>query len=331
MDQDIIEIIRKNVEPFYVSRPWHDMKHIDNMLIGLEKLVTASQEEKEDIQLAILFHDVIYDTKKTDNEEKSAEFMRKHFEPYEGMLSKERLEHIEELILSTKNHSNKTTIVCLDLEILAAQFSELIEWEHEIFKEYQWAPINKYVNGRVNFLSKYVNRPNDDGSKDSRIANLIQYVENRKYKIGIYPGSFNPFHVGHLDILKQAEEIFDKVIVARGINPDKNKPECPLPESITNCLDKDLKWNGAREVVEYGGLVTDLFKNAPSNVEYFLVRGLRNEADVAQEENFRKVVHDIDPSIKFAYFFSELSHISSSMIRGLMPFDKEVAERYIVK
>jgi pantetheine-phosphate adenylyltransferase len=150
-------------------------------------------------------------------------------------------------------------------------------------------------------------------------------VVGRKYRIGIYPGSFNPFHVGHLNIVQKTERVFDKVVIARGINPEKGSPEFPMP-SLPN------------EMVEYKGLVTELFDPIFSNIELFFVRGLRGVYDIGYEENLRKIVHDINKSekrvpIEFVYFFcdSGLEHVSSSQIRGLMQFDKAIANKYLVK
>ena len=72
-----------------------------------------------------------------------------------------------------------------------------------------------------------------------------------KLKIGFYAGSFNPFHIGHYNILSKAEEIFDKVIIGVGVNYEKRKnKKHDLPDII-----KD------REIIEYDGLITDVLKN----------------------------------------------------------------------
>jgi pantetheine-phosphate adenylyltransferase len=292
--------------------------------------IKLTDEEKENLEIAILFHDIVYDPRRNDNEEISIQLMYNllGIKAYKSLFPNKRLEKIEKLIIATKEHNSKTNsehiIVDLDMAILKTKnVSELIEYEHGIFKEYQWVDVNAYIQKRCEFLEKNIADHN---------RWLIDYVKSRSYKIGIYPGSFNPFHIGHYDILKQAEKVFDKVIIARGINPDKSNKQYPLPSNLVTCLDKKFKWNDAHQVVEYSGLVTELFeRDNNDNIDYFLIRGLRNEADVAQEENFRKVVHDIDRSIKFSYFFSEKSHISSSMIRGLMKFSPSIAGGYIIK
>lgn len=313
-----------HLRDLYINRYYHSIEHVEKMLLGLSKYKPLlSVSEIEDLEIAIGFHDAIYDPRRNDNEERSAEearkFLKAHPESIIGQLfPKDRIDSIVKLILATKNHkvsaglsSLEEIIIRLDLQVIDSDFNELIAWEHGIFKEYQFAPIETYIQKRSDFLRQYC-------ENNDNIKSLMTYVNTRKYKIGIYPGSFNPFHVGHKDILEQAEKMFDKVIIARGINPEKNNEILPLPDM-------------ENEVVIYSGLVTDLFKYGRYNTELFLVRGLRNSFDVAEEETFRRVVHDINSSIKFSYFFSDKTHISSSMIRGLMKFDKEKAERYIVK
>lgn len=325
-----IHQIKNLVMPYYHNRPWHNEKHVLGMLDALNDY-QLNDQEKEDLQIAILFHDIVYDPKQNDNEEASIQLL---YNNLKKSFSQSRLDRIAKLIISTKEHNPKTRneeiIVDLDMLILKTKnINDLIDYERGIFLEYQWVDIKTYIQKRCEFL---------ENNKHIAVYNrwLIDYVRNRPYKIGIYPGSFNPFHIGHYDILKQAEKVFDKVIIARGINPDKNNGQYPLPLSLTTCVDKEFRWNDAHQIVEYSGLVTELFEHnnvgeESKNIDYFLIRGLRNEADVPQEENFRKVVHDIDPSIKFSYFFSEKSHISSSMIRGLMKFSPSHAERYIIK
>jgi pantetheine-phosphate adenylyltransferase len=312
-------------------RHYHSLKHIEKMLSSVdyyEEKYSLSIREVENLQIAIAFHDAVYDPRKNDNEEQSAKKAREFLKAChpDSIIGREfpdyRIEQIEKLVLATKCHdpfnnlyeerSLEAIIISLDTSIIfSSDFSELVEWEYGIFKEYQFVSVEKYIEERVKFLEKY---------KSDNINALIRYVKTRKYKIGIYAGSFNPLHIGHMNIIKKAEEVFDKVVIARGINPEKNNEKFPIPE-LTN------------EVVEYSGLVTELFKNKRENVDLFLIRVLRNEHDLPQEENFRKIVHDLDKTIKFMYFFSddEFEHISSSMIRGLIPFNKEKAERYIVK
>lgn len=126
-------------------------------------------------------------------------------------------------------------------------------------------------------------------------------------KIAVYAGSFNPFHIGHLDIVTQAGKIFDEVIIARGINPEKDNELYDMPSSVTNRVDN------------YDGLLTDYLENK-INLGYkdiTLVRGLRNAADLEYEMNQHRYLEDLMPNIKIVYILGDrkYSHISSSAIR----------------
>jgi pantetheine-phosphate adenylyltransferase len=288
------------------------------MLNGLGKYSSSlNYIEYDNLEKAILFHDAILDTKREDNEERSYEEFLKYFPDYQNK------EIVRDLIIATKRHIKtgdklSDIIIDLDLDILKRGINELIEYEHRIFKEYQFTETTQYIIKRCDFLTQIKSKIGEPNYIDQ----LIQYILIRKYSIGIYPGSFDPFHIGHLNIKRKAEEIFDKVIIARGINPEKEVSTFKLPESLEN------------EIVEYKGLVTELFQGMKTyNISKFFVRGLRNVYDIGYEENLRKIIHDIDPSIKFVYFFcdSGLEHISSSQIRALIKFNPLIAERYLVE
>jgi pantetheine-phosphate adenylyltransferase len=134
-----------------------------------------------------------------------------------------------------------------------------------------------------------------------------------KTNIAIYPGSFNPFHKGHYDILLKAESIFDKVIIARGVNADKsNHKKYELPDKI-----KD------REIKEYSGLLTDFMDSL--EYEVTVIRGLRNSTDLQYEMTQYRFLQDLKPNIKVISIFcdKEYEHISSSAIRMLELYGKE--------
>ena len=151
------------------------------------------------------------------------------------------------------------------------------------------------------------------------LQNLIKYIETRKPKIGLYAGSFNPFHKGHYNILEKAEAIFDKVIVAQGHNIEKPKPTFEFPKALEY-----------RQCETYSGLLTDFIRELGYDVT--LIRGLRNTTDLQYELTQYRYFQDMLPGIKTVSILcdKEFEHISSSSIRNLMKYDTNEFRKYIL-
>jgi pantetheine-phosphate adenylyltransferase len=142
--------------------------------------------------------------------------------------------------------------------------------------------------------------------------------------LALYCGSFKPFHIGHLNILRKAEAIFgDNVVVCRGVNPDKSYEDT---EKITDVSGiKALSYKGfTHELIEK-------LEQAGHNV--VLVRGLRNGHDLDYESNQIAFIKSFKPDLKVIYIpcDKEFEHISSSAIRNLESFRKGSAENLIVR
>jgi pantetheine-phosphate adenylyltransferase len=136
--------------------------------------------------------------------------------------------------------------------------------------------------------------------------------------IAIYPGSFNPWHEGHTDVLNKALTVFGRVQIAIAVNPDKPTSDViESMENIRNLVDKNRV-----EIVLIHELLVDYIKKH-SNIRA-IVRGLRNgqdleyerlqqywNEDLAWEGDF-----DLPPTV---YFVTDrnLVHISSSAIRAV--------------
>jgi pantetheine-phosphate adenylyltransferase len=133
-------------------------------------------------------------------------------------------------------------------------------------------------------------------------------------KIAVYPGSFNPFHDGHVDILRKALKLFDKVIVACGINPAKDYYCGPLDE-LNTYFAKEIKC-GKVEVQKFNGLLVDYVNECEADA---IVRGLRNGNDLLYEQSQQYWNEDLGLTIPIVYFVCDrkLSHISSSAIRAI--------------
>lgn len=144
--------------------------------------------------------------------------------------------------------------------------------------------------------------------------------------IALYPGSFNPFHKGHYDILLKAEKIFGTVVIAKGVNPDKPKSEYELPKVIL----RDFP------VIEYSGLLTDCideYKKIAHNNNITVIRGLRNSTDLQYEMTQYRYLQDLMPDIQVVSIFcdKEYEHISSSGIRSLTKYGVDKVTDYLIE
>lgn len=271
-------------------RFYHNWNHIQYMLDLAKKRNILT----DDLYLAIIFHDIIYDPKAKDNEEKSAEL-------FYSLIPNDQ---IKLAILETKHHQSSSKLskmLCdLDLYNLHDDFDIFYNYAMNIFKEYQFVDFKIYKEERRKILESYNVEPT-----------YIKAIEMFTPKIGVYAGSFNKFHKGHYNILTKSEKIFDKVIIARGVNPSKNVDFSPLPDI--------LKY---RQIEQYKGLLTDFIDSLGYDVT--LIRGLRNATDLQFELTQFQYMQEFKPDIKIVSIFcdKEFEHISSSSLRMLEQYGK---------
>ena len=142
-------------------------------------------------------------------------------------------------------------------------------------------------------------------------------------KTAIYPGSFDPFTNGHLDIIRKAAEIFDKVYVVIGVNAAKAR-SFPA-DCIAAAIDRTLAEQGIAncEVVIWEGLVAEY---ARLRGAAYMIRGLRNNMDYNYEENIAAVNKLINPELESVYFRSNNVAVSSSMVKELHGYGKDVSQ-----
>lgn len=150
--------------------------------------------------------------------------------------------------------------------------------------------------------------------------------------LAIFAGSFNPMHVGYLNILQKAEKIFGKgnVIVSIGINPSKI-----LDGDITEkCNSANILSSKIDTKVEvYTCFLHEYIEEKENNgYKVILIRGLRNGDDLAYESNQLDYISDFKPDIDAIFIMCDhqYSHISSSAIRQLESFRTGSASKYLI-
>ena len=142
-------------------------------------------------------------------------------------------------------------------------------------------------------------------------------------KIGYYPGSFHPWHEGHEDVLAKALQVFDRVFIAFGTNPEK-AVAAPLSILLTpEALEAKLRHRfGDRIIVRaFTGLMVDHVATL-TRTEWqpsALIRGLRNGDDLQYKMVQQYWNEDLGISVPTVFFITDrrLAHISSSSIRAV--------------
>ena len=275
------------------------------------------------VGLAILFHDIVYTPRlPLMNESDSAFELMK----FQTDSTSEIFDQAYYAILATKYRGGKLynpidKLLCkIDLKGLSGDMTVLMDNESLISKEYQFLDYKTYIDGRVKFLENYIKNIELEvfDTPNPNIPPYVDYLKAKKPNIGVYAGTFDPFHLGHYNILKKAEKIFDKVIILFGNNPNKNIGSRLFP--------KTLKYN---QIVYHDGLLTGYLNSLPYEVT--LIRGLRNTTDLQYELTQFRFLTDLKPDIKVVSIFCdvEYEHISSSNLKQLQHF-KNIDE-YILK
>ena len=144
-------------------------------------------------------------------------------------------------------------------------------------------------------------------------------------RIAVYPGSFDPITNGHIDILKRALKVFDKVIILVSFNPNKKYHFSPSErkEMIEDALKEEKIVNVDVDI--YDGLTVEyaLKHNAP-----YLIRGLRAVTDFEYEFQIHSANDYINKEVETVFFMAknDTSFISSSMIMELYHNNVDVSK-----
>ena len=143
----------------------------------------------------------------------------------------------------------------------------------------------------------------------------------------IYPGTFDPITVGHLDVIKRASKIYDKLIVAVMEN---NKKNCTFTEIERKAMiEKCVKDFSNVKVVIGDGLTVDFAKKNNCNV---IIRGIRAVSDYESELALATANMSLDEKIETVFMVAkpELSFLSSSIAKEIASFNGDISS-YIPK
>ena len=142
-------------------------------------------------------------------------------------------------------------------------------------------------------------------------------------KRAIYPGSFDPFTNGHLDIVKKAAALFEEVDVVIGVNANKRRTFSA--KAMKPAIEQTIRELGLNNVsvTIHDGLVAEYAKQ--NDISY-MIRGLRNNMDYNYEENIAEVNKLINPNLEYVYFRAENVALSSSMVKELNSFNQDVSD-----
>jgi pantetheine-phosphate adenylyltransferase len=143
-------------------------------------------------------------------------------------------------------------------------------------------------------------------------------------KTAVYPGSFDPFTNGHLDVAERALGIFDRLIVAVAANPEKRQPLFTVEERL-HLIKGALEGHDRVEVASYTGLTVEYARSRGANT---LVKGLRAYSDFDAELQQALMNRKLAPDIHTVFLMSSFAHIyvSSSILKDIASYGGNVSD-----
>ena len=134
-------------------------------------------------------------------------------------------------------------------------------------------------------------------------------------KIAVFPGSFSPFTFGHLSIIERMLPLFDKIVVAVGVNSLKNN-SFPTEKNLI-WIKNILKNHKKIEVLSYEGLTVEICHKLNAN---YIIRGLRDEKDFEFEKKVAQNNRELNSNIEtiLVTTLPKYSHISSTIVRDII-------------
>ena len=145
-------------------------------------------------------------------------------------------------------------------------------------------------------------------------------------KIAIYPGTFDPITFGHIDVIKKALKLFDRVVVAASDGTNKNYlfDSIERIELIRKALFVDLNFDKKKiEIISFTSLTTDLCKKYKSNI---ILRGLRAVSDFEYEFQLAGMNRKLNNNIETLFLMSDVENqiISSKFVKEIVKLKGDI-------
>lgn len=141
-------------------------------------------------------------------------------------------------------------------------------------------------------------------------------------RIAVFPGTFDPITTGHVDIVKRALPLFDRIIIGIGVNSKKST--FFTLEQRQDWIREVFKDDPNVSVESFKGLTVDFCHSKNAG---YLLRGLRNGSDFDYEKTISQINHIVGKNIETIFLISkpELSHVSSSIVREVIAAGGDVS------
>lgn len=148
-----------------------------------------------------------------------------------------------------------------------------------------------------------------------------QCIDNEGMRVALFPGSFDPFTRGHESIVRRALPLFDKFIIAIGVNADKHSY---MTMEQRKALIESVFGDDERvQVIAYSNMTVEVAREVGAQ---FIVRGVRLIQDFENEKHLAEVNRDLTGiETILLYTLPEYSHISSSIVRELARYGQDVS------
>ena len=139
-------------------------------------------------------------------------------------------------------------------------------------------------------------------------------------QLAVYPGSFDPFTLGHLDIVQRASRLFDRLVIGIGINLDK-QPLFTVNERV-ELIQLSTAHLDNIDIQTYQGLTVKFVQNVGAKI---MIRGVRPITDIPAELTMMMANRRLAPDIETLFMIAdgELAHVSSSLIKEIAPVADE--------